>query len=76
MGKDKKYIVFSCTLPECNHYLPEKLAIGKASVCWACNEKMILKKPLRAKPTCGCKTRPKVEVAKVENVLDLIGIKL
>ena len=34
VGK-KGWIVYRCTLPECNHYLPHaELIINKLSLCW------------------------------------------
>ena len=37
MGKDKKYVVFRCILPNCSHYVPKELAIGRQAVCWKCH---------------------------------------
>jgi hypothetical protein len=37
--------VWACALSDCNHYMPnhlEKLMNGKASICWECEEKLIL----------------------------------
>lgn len=37
--------VWACALPDCTHYLPkhmEKLANGKDSFCWGCNEHITL----------------------------------
>lgn len=37
--------VWACALPDCSHYMPKhmaKLVNGKSSICWKCNEKMIL----------------------------------
>lgn len=35
-------MVYACSLPDCTHYLPVKLAIGKKSICTECNEEMIM----------------------------------
>lgn len=43
LGK-KGYTVFRCNLPNCNHYIAEKLAAGKESVCNRCGNVMILDK--------------------------------
>lgn len=30
------YLVYKCVLPNCTHYLPTKLVIGRMSICWNC----------------------------------------
>jgi hypothetical protein len=37
--------VWACALPDCNHHMPqhyESLMNGKRSICWGCNEPMLL----------------------------------
>lgn len=37
--------VWACALPNCNHYMPDhmkELVPGKNSLCWGCDEKIIL----------------------------------
>lgn len=37
--------VWACALPDCSHYMPDhmkEMLPGKASICWGCNEKMLL----------------------------------
>jgi len=37
--------IWACAQPDCNHHMPEHYAgmvPGKASICWTCNETMIL----------------------------------
>lgn len=37
--------VWACALPDCTHYMPqhmEGLMNGKYSVCWECNERMVM----------------------------------
>lgn len=37
--------VWACALPDCTHYMPEHMSTlmnGKRSICWKCNEPMLL----------------------------------
>ena len=37
--------VWACALPDCSHYMPphiEQMVIGRNSICWKCDGKMIL----------------------------------
>ena len=37
--------VQSCAVPDCNHHMPShlsKLLIGRASICWECNEEFAM----------------------------------
>ena len=36
------FVVFKCMLPGCPHYIRRELVIGRESICWNCNTKMIL----------------------------------
>lgn len=53
LGKNN-YVVFRCNLPNCNHYIAEKLAIGKQSICNRCGDTFILDKRAMkfVKPYC------------------------
>lgn len=59
--------VWACALPDCLHYMPqhmEKMAEGKATLCWGCNEQMILT-PINMtddKPLCITCKRKEVEL--------------
>lgn len=50
--------VWACALPDCNHHMPQymdSMVPGKNSLCWNCNEKMVLN-PLNMKndkPLCS-----------------------
>lgn len=62
--------LWACALPGCNHHMPihyENLLIGKFSICWACNEKLILDEEVMKsdKPECiNCRTGLKEEKEK------------
>lgn len=53
--------VWACALPDCTHFMPkhmENMVLGRASLCWQCNERFILntenmknKRPIC--PTCA-----------------------
>lgn len=37
--------VWSCAIPECNHFMPRNMearVLGKASICWKCNQQIVL----------------------------------
>ena len=36
MGKDNSYVIYMCVLPNCGHYIPENLVIGRTSLCNYC----------------------------------------
>ncbi len=36
------YTVFKCMIPGCPHYICRELVIGRQSICWKCEEPMIL----------------------------------
>ncbi len=41
LGKNN-YVVYKCNLPDCNHYISEKLIKGKRSLCNRCGDQMIM----------------------------------
>lgn len=69
-NKDKPYIVLKCSLPDCSHYVPEKMAEGRECICNFCENRFVLTKKnmMRSKPHCGCKTRKEVDIG----VIDLV----
>lgn len=37
--------VWACSLPDCNHYMPQhmsELVAGKRSICWGCDEVFVM----------------------------------
>lgn len=40
--KDKEYLVYRCTKPTCNHYVPIELSEGKLCECNRCGEPMLI----------------------------------
>lgn len=53
IGVSKEYLVYRCTLPDCSHYLPESLVVGKKSICWRCGAEFVIRKDLLfKKPHC------------------------
>ena len=36
------YIVFKCMIPNCTHFISKDLVIGRKSICWKCNEPVVL----------------------------------
>ena len=65
IGKEKKYEVFRCEIPNCTHYLPVKMAEGKVCLCNRCGNVMSLDKEAiqLARPHCkDCIIRKKETV--------------
>lgn len=78
IGKNGDYIIMRCFLPDCSHYVPEKLAVGKATICFGCEEEFVLGiNDLKLKPACyGCLTKNKPvenqdEIDVIKAALDL-----
>lgn len=59
IGKDGHYHIMACVLPDCTHYLPIKLAVGKNTECFGCGDSFILTvHDLKLKPACEvCKPK-------------------
>lgn len=60
--KSGGYAVCKCMLPDCPHHIGYELAVGRKSLCWNCNQEMILdyRTAKMKKPTHdGCKKRIK-----------------
>jgi len=70
--------VWACALPDCAHHMPkhmEEMVEGKFSLCWQCNEQMVLG-PDNMKmdmPIClDCQNgtvKPKVEIVDSEETI-------
>lgn len=41
--KTEGYPIFKCANEGCTHYIQRILASGRRSICWKCNEEMIMK---------------------------------
>jgi hypothetical protein len=39
---DKGTIVYKCMLPKCNHFIAKALVQGRESICWVCNQPVII----------------------------------
>jgi hypothetical protein len=52
LGHD--WAVFRCVLPDCPHYVPLRLAIGRISLCWRCGAGFVMtgKHTKLTKPHC------------------------
>jgi hypothetical protein len=58
-SKEKPRKVYACSLPDCSHHIPthqRKTIIGKESICWECDKKMIMSRDIVrknvVKPRC------------------------
>lgn len=69
--------LWACALPDCNHYMPlnmTPMVVGKASICWQCNEPMILdKENMKLEQPICVNCSPKTE--NVLNALEHFGVK-
>ena len=74
-SKAKPYIVYRCMLPNCSHYVTEKMVLGRISLCWSCNHPFVIG-AFRAKPICfNCKDQKKgVDNSSVETILKNAGV--
>lgn len=52
LGHD--YYIYRCMQPDCAHYLPVRLAIGRISICWRCGAGFLMtgKHTKLTKPHC------------------------
>lgn len=74
IGVSKPYYVFRCMLPDCNHYVTEKLIINRRSICWNCNQPFVITKH-KMKPVCDdCKAPKSNDDEKVAEILKGIGV--
>jgi DNA-directed RNA polymerase subunit RPC12/RpoP len=50
----KKTPIFKCMLDDCTHYVMQKLALNRTSICWKCGRhfKLTKAKLTRKKPKC------------------------
>ena len=77
IGRDKAYYVYRCLLPNCNHYIPEKLILGRTSICWSCGNEFVITVPKKLKPICvPCKDKKfsKSEDDETTRILRSIGV--
>ena len=81
MGKDNSYIVYMCVLPNCGHYIPENLVVGRTSLCNYCSSgSLIISKEPSGKilhqPKCfECKQKSKrvnKDTKSVESFIDKV----
>lgn len=59
IGVKSPYLVYACTLPDCNHYLHPSLIPGKMSLCWHCGNPFQILKAEAKRPKCVNCIRPK-----------------
>ena len=38
------YEVYKCAKPSCTHWIPSEMIEGRKSICWNCNQEMIINK--------------------------------
>lgn len=74
IGKKRPYIVYKCTDPFCTWYQIPELAVGKATICWACGREMVLTSDrLIARPTCCTRKVDQIvndpEIEEIQNML-------
>ena len=69
-----KFMVYKCTRPGCNHYVPVKLSEGKLCECNRCNNPMVISKVTMdlARPHCIDCTKRKKEIP-VEAITDFLS---
>lgn len=41
-GAKKGYEILKCMHPDCNHFIPRPLGIGKRSICWVCEKAFVI----------------------------------
>jgi hypothetical protein len=74
---NKGYLVYKCILTDCPHFIPQKLALGRLSLCHGCdNEVMITRNMIwekRKRPMCE---RCSVERIKRRKELSQVGRSL
>ena len=71
IGRNKKYLVYRCMLPNCTHYLPHRnLIIGKESLCSNCSRQFIIgKDETLVKPVCHiCRAKRSVKLQQVSAI--------
>lgn len=39
---DKGTIVYKCMIPRCNHFIAKALVQGRESICWVCDQPMVI----------------------------------
>jgi hypothetical protein len=38
IGIKGTYFVYACVLPRCTHYIAQRLAVNKETICWRCGD--------------------------------------
>lgn len=56
IGKKKEFLVYKCKLPNCPHYLPPELVVGKVSVCPFCDLPFVVQQSDLRLVTPHCET--------------------
>ena len=61
IGVNRPHFIYKCSLPNCTHYVSERLVAGRLSICWRCGEAFVIRKGKNGvlkKPHClGCTKR-------------------
>ena len=62
--------IWRCVLPGCKHVIyQEELLPGRESVCWMCEQPMIIQGLSQAKPVCeDCKENRKEQMEKLRRI--------
>lgn len=77
-SREKPRRVYACAHPECSHYTPNvSLVRGKKSVCWQCNEEMILTNDIVrkriVKPRClVCRGKEKPKEESTDRAIEML----
>ena len=76
LGKNG-YVVFRCNLPDCSHYIAERLARGKKSICNRCGDEMVLdtRAMKLVKPHCVDCIEIKTKTNKHDDILEFLEEK-
>ena len=66
IGSKGKFIVYRCALPDCSHYIPPELVVGRRSLCNSCANEIIINRDDitigTIKPICeDCKERNRIK---------------
>jgi hypothetical protein len=68
-----KEITYHCAMPDCTHYMPIRLIIGKLSLCNQCEDEMVLNREMLRvrKPKCKKCRMVRIKVMGNEKPTDL-----
>jgi len=75
------WTVYKCSIPDCTHFIQEKLVIGRSTICWRCGSTFIMTRHTATlkEPHCrSCTGRNPLERSNnlVDDLSDLIDIKI